>query len=89
MTTTAATTPSYISLNRLARLTGKSRITLLLRLKDGNLPPDAMLDCGNGKPLPLYLPERAAQFKRAPAPAMDPDMPEPPVATTPAPHPML
>ena len=39
MQTTA--TPCYVSLNRLAQLSGRSRVTLLLRLKDSKLPPDA------------------------------------------------
>jgi len=60
---TTANTPCYISLNRLAKLTGKSRVTLLLRLKDGKLPPDATLDIGDGKSLPLFRPDTVAQFR--------------------------
>ena len=44
--------PRFISLNRLAHLCGRSRVTLLLRLKDGDLPPDALLDVGRGQDPP-------------------------------------
>lgn len=64
---TAATPACYVSLNHLARLTGRSRVTLLLRLKDGKLLPDAMLDLGNGRLLPLFRPEKAAQLRTVPA----------------------
>lgn len=55
---TAATTPCYVSLNRLAKLTGHSRVTLLLRFKDGKLTADAFLDIGGGKSLPLFRPNQ-------------------------------
>ena len=71
---TAATTPCYVSLNHLARLSGRTRVTLLLRLKDGKLLPDAMLDLGNGKSLPLFRPEKAAQFRTATAKTSHPLM---------------
>ena len=45
---TLASTRRYISLNRLAQLTGRSRVTLLLRLKDGKLQADAAMDIGGG-----------------------------------------
>ena len=55
-----ATTRHYISLNRLAQLTGHSRVTLLLRLKDGKLQADATMDIGGGKLLPLFFADKAA-----------------------------
>ncbi len=60
------TTPCYISLNRLACLSGRSRVTLLLRLKDGKLSPDAALDLGNGQVLPLFLPTRGEHLRASP-----------------------
>jgi hypothetical protein len=82
--------PCYISLNRLARLCGRSRVTLLLRLKDGMLPPDAVLDPGNGKLLPLFLAQRALQLQRAPEPLIEENTPKPPAApSASAPHPLL
>ncbi len=57
---TLATTPHYVSLNRLAQLTGHSRVTLLLRLKDGKLQADAAMDIGGGKLLPLFFADKAA-----------------------------
>jgi hypothetical protein len=57
---TLATTRCYISLNRLAQLTGHSRVTLLLRLKDGKLQADATMDIGGGKLLPLFFADKAA-----------------------------
>lgn len=60
---TTGTQPRYISLNRLAKLSGRSRVTLLLRVKDGKLLPDAMLDVGDGRSLPLFHPDKAAQFR--------------------------
>jgi hypothetical protein len=59
--------PCYISLHRMAKLTGRSRVTLLLRLKDGDLPPDALLDVGGGRTLPLFRADRVAQVERQPA----------------------
>ncbi len=83
-------TPCYVSLNRLAQLCGRSRITLLLRLKDGKLPPDAVLDPGNGKLLPLFFAERAVPFQRGPEPVMESDGPKPPAAPSASvPHPLL
>jgi hypothetical protein len=57
---TLATTRCYISLNRLAQLSGHSRVTLLLRLKDGKLRADAAMDIGGGKLLPLFFADKAA-----------------------------
>lgn len=61
---TPASRPCFLSLHRLAKLTGRSRVTLLLRLKDGLLHCDAELDVGAGRRLPLFLPERAEGLKR-------------------------
>lgn len=61
---TPAHQPCYLSLNRLAQITGKSRITLLLRVKDGKLIPDAALDIGGGRSLPLFLPEQAGPLRQ-------------------------
>jgi hypothetical protein len=62
---TLTTTRCYISLNRLAQLTGHSRVTLLLRLKDGKLLADAAMDIGGGKLLPLFLADKAASSQAA------------------------
>ena len=62
---TLATTRCYISLNRLAQLTGHSRVTLLLRLKDGKLQADAAMDIGGGKLLPLFFVDKAAPSQAA------------------------
>jgi hypothetical protein len=59
-----ASPPSLISLSRLAKLSGRSRMTLLLRLKDRKLYPDALLDLGNGQSLPLFDPQKAALFQK-------------------------
>jgi hypothetical protein len=56
--------PCYLSLNRLAQITGKSRITLLLRVKDGKLMPDAALDIGGGRSLPLFLTAQAGPLRQ-------------------------
>jgi hypothetical protein len=61
---TPAHQPCYLSLNRLAQITGKSRVTLLLRVKDGKLIPDAALDIGGGRSLPLFLPEQAGPLSQ-------------------------
>lgn len=87
---TSTDQPCYVSLNRFARLCGRSRVTLLLRLKDGLLPPDAMLDPGNGKLLPLFFAHRAAQLQRAPEPPLEVNVPSSPaVPSASAPHPLL
>ena len=62
----SASPPCFISLSRLAKLSSRSRMTLLLRLKDGKLHPDALLDLGNGPPLPLFDPQKAALFQKKP-----------------------
>ena len=73
--TTSSTIPTYVSLHRLGELSGKARTTLLLRMRDGELVPDALLDLG-GKPQPLFAAARAADLKRMPsrkaAPAVNP-----------------
>jgi len=54
---------------------GKARGTLLLRMRDGELVPDALLDLG-GKPQPLFVAQRVAEIKRLPsrkaAPTLNP-----------------
>jgi len=62
---TLATTRCYVSLNRLAQLTGHSRVTLLLRLKDGKLKADAAMDIGGGKLLPLFFADKATPSQAA------------------------
>ena len=62
---TLATTRCYISLNRLAQLSGHSRVTLLLRLKDGKLRADAAMDIGGGKLLPLFFADKATPSQSA------------------------
>jgi len=59
-----ASPPRYISLNRLAKLSGRSRMTLLIRLKDGKLQADAVLDLGNGQDLPLFDPQKVALHRK-------------------------
>jgi hypothetical protein len=61
---TLAANPCYLSLNRLAQITGRSRVTLLLRVKDGLLIPDAVLDIGGGRCLPLFLSEQAGPLRQ-------------------------
>ena len=56
---------TYISLNRLCELSSRSRITLILRMRDGELAPDALLDLG-GKSQPLFLASRVSELKRLP-----------------------
>ena len=72
---TPSTKPIYISLHRLGELSGKARGTLLLRMRDGELMPDALLDLG-GRPQPLFDVQRVAELKRMPsrkaAPALNP-----------------
>jgi len=69
---TLATTRCYISLNRLAQLTGHSRVTLLLRLKDGKLQADAAMDIGGGKLLPLFFADTEATHQAAATKATHP-----------------
>ena len=70
-----STKPTYVSLHRLGQLSGKARGTLLLRMRDGELVPDALLDLG-GKPQPLFVAQRVAEIKRLPsrkaAPTLNP-----------------
>ena len=67
--------PAYVTLHRLGELSGRSRNTLLLRMRDGELLADATLDVG-GTPQPLFLAHRVAELKRLPsrkaAPAVNP-----------------
>jgi len=73
--TTPSAKPTFVSLHRLGQLSGKARNTLLLRMRDGELVADAMLDLG-GKPQPLFAAGRVAELKRMPsrkaAPALNP-----------------
>jgi len=62
----ASTKPTYVSLHRLGELSGKARGTLLLRMRDGELVPDAMLDLG-GRLHPLFVSQRVAELKRLPS----------------------
>ena len=66
---------TYVSLHRLGQFSGKARSTLLLRMRDGELVPVALLDLG-GKPLPLFVAQRVAEIKRLPsrkaAPTLNP-----------------
>lgn len=72
---TASTKPIYVSLHRLGELSGKARTTLLLRMRDGELVADALLDLG-GRLHPLFVAKRAEELKRLPsrkaAPALNP-----------------
>lgn len=69
------TKPAYVTLHRLGELSGRSRNTLLLRMRDGQLVADATLDLG-GKPQPIFVAQRVAELKRLPsrkaAPAINP-----------------
>jgi hypothetical protein len=51
---------------RLGELSGRSRNTLLLRMRDDELLADATLDVG-GTPQPLFLAQRVAELKRLPS----------------------
>jgi len=70
-----STKPTYVTLHRLGELSGKSRGTLLLRMRDGELLPDAHLDLG-GRLHPLFVSTRTSDLKRLPsrkaAPAVNP-----------------
>jgi hypothetical protein len=61
-----STKPTYVSLHRLGELSGKARGTLLLRMRDGELVPDALLDLG-GRLHPLFVSQRVAELKRLPS----------------------
>jgi hypothetical protein len=73
--TTHTAKPTFISLHRLGELSGKARNTLLLRMRDGELVADALLDLG-GRLQPLFVAARVAELKRMPsrkaAPAVNP-----------------
>ena len=70
-----STKPIYVSLHRLGELSGRSRATLLLRMRDGELVADATLDVG-GRPMPLFATGRVDELKRLPlrhaAPTLNP-----------------
>ena len=70
-----STTPTFVTLHRLGELSGKSRGTLLLRMRDGELLPEAQLDLGGGLH-PLFVSARTSELKRLPsrkaAPAVNP-----------------
>lgn len=72
---TPSTKPTYVTLHRLGELSGRSRNTLLLRMRDGELLADATLDVG-GTPQPLFVAQRVDELKRLPsrkaAPAINP-----------------
>jgi hypothetical protein len=61
-----STKPTYVSLHRLGQLSGKARGTLLLRMRDGELLPDALLDLG-GRLHPIFVAQRVAELKRLPS----------------------
>ena len=61
-----STQPTFVTLHRLGELSGKSRGTLLLRMRDGELLPDAHLDLG-GRLHPLFVATRASDLKRLPS----------------------
>jgi hypothetical protein len=73
--TTISTKPTYVSLHRLGELSGRSRATLLLRMRDGELVADATLDVG-GRMQPLFVATRTDELKRLPlrkaAPILNP-----------------
>ncbi len=56
----------FVSLNRFAQLTGRNRATLLIRVKDGRLVPDAWLEIGPGRQLPLFLASSAPPLRQTP-----------------------
>ena len=58
--------PRFVSLNRLCQLSGKNRVTLLLRLRDHELEPDAYLDIGSGRPSELFSIDRVEEVRRLP-----------------------
>ena len=66
---------SYMTLNRLCQLSGRSRVTILLRMRDGEITADAQLDLGD-RALPLFAAHRVDEFKRLPlrkaAPSLNP-----------------
>ena len=70
-----STKPIYVSLHRLGELSGRSRATLLLRMRDGELVADATLDVG-GRPMPLFAAGRIDELKNLPlrhaAPTLNP-----------------
>ena len=63
--TTQCTKPSYVTLHRLCQLSGRSRVTILLRMRDGEIAADALLDVGD-RALPLFAAHRVDEFKRLP-----------------------
>ena len=71
----AHTKPTFVTLHRLGELSRKARGTLLLRMRDGELLPDAHLDLG-GRLHPLFVSARTDELKRLPsrkaAPAINP-----------------
>lgn len=64
--TKPSTKPIYVSLHRLGELSGRTRTTLLLRMRDNELTADAMLDLG-GRLHPLFAATRAVDLKRMPS----------------------
>ena len=72
---TPSTKSTYVSLHRLGQLSGRTRATLLLRMRDGELVADVQLDLG-GRLQPIFAAARVADLKRMPsrkaAPAVNP-----------------
>jgi len=56
----------FVSLNRFAQLTGRNRATLLILVNDGGLVPDAWLEIGSGRRLPLFLASSAPPLRQRP-----------------------
>jgi hypothetical protein len=54
----------YVSLHRFAQLTGRNRATLLIRVKDGRLRPDAWQEVGPGRLMPLFLASSAVSLPK-------------------------
>ena len=55
--------PRYVSLHRLCALSGRSRVTLLLRMRDGELHPDAVIDLGD-REMPIFDEARVSEVRR-------------------------
>jgi len=67
--------PRYISLHRLCALSGRSRVTLLLRMRDGELAPDATIDLGD-REIPIFAECRVPEVRNMPL-RKNPTMPNP------------
>lgn len=60
-----STKRTYVAPHRFWQPSGRSRATLLLRMRDGELVADAILDVG-GRKQPLFVSTRADELKRLP-----------------------